>query len=748
MWSPSNQEESSQLLTFIQESGLSPITATVLWRRGIRSIDAYEDLVSPDVLLSQPGDLPDMQACLEGIRQARRDNQRVRIYGDYDADGVTATAVMFEGLRAYGIQNLDYYIPNRFDEGYGLNREAVQKAADDGISWLITVDCGSSSPDSAKLAQSLGIELIITDHHGLPATWPVARALVNPERMQIPNRFSGAGVALQVIRGLLKESTPPWCVAVAAIGTVADVVPLRGDNRRLVAQGLQILRSGAVAGVNALMASKRRDVSTIGAVDLGFLIGPHLNAAGRMGDAHLAVSLLLSTQQDDSDRLAGELVTLNQQRRTIEQNTTSEAFDQLAEDQARGLNPFVVVAGDGWHHGVIGIVASRLKEALRRPVAVIGWEDGQGKGSARGLDGLNLLAHMRRHEDLFTKLGGHKGAAGFSLLRQDVRFLSRALSEEMPQEALRHTKRGDLIDWEGLADQFTPDVLGELRRLEPFGHGFERPRFMIGGTVAHVRRIGGDQSHLTLTFKETPTKILAFKHGFLASSLEVGEPLRMVAQLEWNTFRGQTTPQWTLDAMLVATRDPDWKPKVQFTAAPSNLTGKVIQIGVGAGAASEWPGTDLGQMSLLEEAARRGYLKTLSIDMWRSWPSLRGWADHVVFLCHPPGPQWLRAASALLKPTGILWVDPALKREPVARKMSLLEMRRDRLARYWRHWVLGQPPLIAGRQIFHELGLDPTQKVEQRVPLERSVQYRLATMLTRDHRESWGYPITHWLELL
>ncbi len=746
VWSPADPQEFDKLSRFIQESGLSAITATVLWRRGVQTLEAYSDLVSTDTALSDPYDLPDMDQCLEGIRQARRHNERVRIYGDYDADGVTATSVMYEGLRAYGIQNLDYYIPNRFDEGYGLNREAVQKAYEDGVKWLITVDCGSSSPDSAQLAKELGIELLITDHHGLPATWPVARALVNPERMPTPNRFSGAGVALQVIRGLLKEDTPPWCLAVAAIGTVADVVPLRGDNRRLVGQGLAILRTGLVVGVNALMAAKNREVSRIQADDLGFLIGPQLNAAGRMGDAHLAVQVLLSTISD-SERLAEELTELNQKRRMIEQDTTNQAFEQLVQNHHRGLDSFVVVAGDGWHHGVIGIVASRLKDALRRPVAVIGWEGNQGKGSARGVPDLNLLAHMRRHEALFTKLGGHQGAAGFSLLRQDPGFLSRTLSEDMPKAALVHSTRGDVIDWEGLVDQFTPQVFGELRRLEPFGHGYERPRFTIGGTLGTIRTMGGDQSHLGFTFKESSARLVAFRHGFLASGLAPGRPLRTVSRLEWNTFRGQTTPQWKVDTMLVTARNPDWRRNIRFEAAPSTVGGNVIWIGTKPGPGIRYPSKDLGQSHLLVEAARRGHLKALSIDMWRAWPDLRGWADHVVWGVHPPGRWWLEAAAAFLNPTGILWVDPLLERAPVARRMALLEMRRDRLARHWRCWVKGRAPLMAGRQIFAELGLKPSQALGHKVPLDHSVRYRQSAILAQDHRDCWAYPVTEWPEL-
>lgn len=537
-------DDVSAITRFSHELGISSVTAKILWARGIRSREQYRALTGSEEELSDPFLLPDMKAAVEAIRSFLRRGKRVRIYGDYDADGVTATAVMIRGLThlGYGGQ-VDYYIPNRFDEGYGLNVEAVQEARRDGVDLLVTVDCGSSSPDAAQVARSLGVDLVITDHHGLPDRLPEALALVNPERMQEPDRLSGAGVALQVIRALSDSIVPEVLYGIAAIGTVADVVPLTGNNRLLVRRGLLALQHGDVPGVLHLLASELRDVHHLSADDLGFFVGPRLNAAGRMGNADPAVRLLLALSEDEATEASDSLRQANRERRQVEQAILAEAWDSLPWNQGR-LPDFVVVGGDGWHPGVIGIVASRLKEALRRPVAVIAWNGLEGKGSARGVDGLHLLQHLRRSGEVFSKLGGHRGAAGFSLSRQSVEDLSRVFSENLPREVRNQQYFGPAIDAELGASAFTEEFLAELKQLEPFGHGFERPQFLIHGRVSEGWTMGQDAQHLGFALEERSIKAVAFQKGHLASSLRPGTLVRFHATLQWNHFRGVTRPEW------------------------------------------------------------------------------------------------------------------------------------------------------------------------------------------------------------
>ncbi len=746
VWTVRDAHELQLLSQFAKDTGISSITAQVLWRRGIKTKGAYEELIAGSKTLSSPFDLPDMEQAVAALTEAKGRQERIRVYGDYDADGVTATAVMVKGLTAWGVGHLvDYYIPNRFDEGYGLNVEAVQQAAVDGVSWLITVDCGSSSPEAAEVARQLGVRLLITDHHGLPDRLPQARALVNPERMLRPNRLSGAGVALQVIRALLGDDTPQWCYGVAAIGTVADVVPLRGDNRLLVRLGLDVLQQGQVLGVNALMAVRDRTTTHINADDLGYSIGPQLNAAGRMGDADLAVQVLLSMDEPSAMTAALSLNSINQQRRELERDITQQAWEWLSQHWESELPAFVVVAGDGWHHGVIGIVASRLKEALRRPVAVIGWDKEEGKGSGRGIEGLHLLKHMRQHADQFTKLGGHQGAAGFSLLKQDPMILSHLLSQQIPLDVRRQSRRGPLVDWQGMASQIDQNVLREFAVLEPFGHGFERPRFLLSGEIGDVWTMGAQHQHLAMTFKHSTMRTLLFQQGPLAEPLSDASFTRVVAKLEWNTFRGRTNPQWLAEEILEPRPTADIKGRVVWQRAPSDLNGRVIWIVSGRRAA--WPSPFVGVNYVMQEAAQRGHLTNLAIDAWRPWPRLENWADHVVWLIHPPSRWWLQASARLLNAEGTLWVDPDAPKEPVARFMEKLTPNRDKMARHWRNWKRGGSPLVIGRSIFRELGLDPNDPATTKSDLQNSVLYQDAVRRWQEHEYCWQYPLTLWEDL-
>ncbi len=745
VWTARDAREVELLARFSRECEISAVTAQVLWRRGVKTREHYLALIRQSDTLSSPFELPDMDVLIKHLHEAKRLRQKIRVYGDYDADGVTATAVMVHGLAAWGMSDLvDYYIPNRFDEGYGLNVEAVGQAATEQIPWLITVDCGSSSPEAAEMARQLGIGLLITDHHGLPLQLPQAMALVNPERMSKPNRLSGAGVALQVIRALLEENTPDWCYGVAAIGTVADVVPLTGDNRTLVQKGLGVLRRGLVSGVNALMGAESRDVTAVNAEDLGFLVGPQLNAAGRMGDADLAVQILLSSGDHEAAASAAQLQSINHARRQLEHDITDRAWDWLAHTWTGQLPPFVVVAGENWHHGVIGITASRLKETLRRPVAVIGWESDKGKGSARGIDGLHLLHHMRRHADRFSKLGGHQGAAGFSLLRQDPVVLSNLLSEDFPTSALKQLRQGPTLDWEGPATRIDKRVVAELSRLEPFGHGFERPRLMLNGVVSDVWTMGKENQHLALTFQDHDIKAVAFGRGDMAGIFSSMTGTRVVAKLAWNSFRGRTRPQWLVDDIVTpwALGSID---KVQWQPAPNFLTGRIIIMVSDTHA--DWPSQWIGDNHLTWERAKRGQLMRLSVDVWQPWPRLFGWADHVVWDVHPPSRGWLSAAAALLAPNGVMWVDPKADRRTVERHMVKMVPSRDRLARHWRRWKQGVSPFMVGRAVFRELGLDARSDESTKVSLDDSVQYCNAQILWQDYQNCRPYPVTEWENL-
>ncbi|MCY0865037.1 MAG: single-stranded-DNA-specific exonuclease RecJ [Sulfobacillus sp.] len=711
--------------------------AEILWRRQIHTVEAYQALLTQDGPLSDPRLLPDMSEAVAAISEALERRRPIRVYGDYDADGVTATALLVRGLRALG-GRVDYYIPNRFDEGYGLNSDAVQIAHDEGVELLVTVDCGSSSPDAAQLADTLGLTLVITDHHGLPARLPQARALVNPERRQPVDRLSGAGVALQVLRALSPaKEVDDWYYAVASIGTVADVVPLTGNNRRLVARGLKALQTGLVPGVSVLLAHQHRDVQACQVDDLGFFIGPRLNAAGRMGDAKGAVELLLAETEAEADPWAQQLAEANAQRRAQEQTIVAEAWRQLPTRPDGRLYPFCVVAGDGWHHGVIGIVASRLKDVVRRPVAVIGWNGGDGKGSARSVEGVHLLEHMRQTSELFLALGGHRGAAGFSLLRQPADVLSRRLSDGLSEAAHVQPYIGVRYDARLEASELTEELAVRLQALEPFGHGFERPVWLIQGVVADARTMGSDGLHLRLSLRDTSMRMVGFHLGIYADGLEPGTPVQFLGQIEWNWFRQRWVPQCRITEWLW----PYPRKAVSYQSGlPSQAESaerRTIYVTESPREVREWarllsawpfsPSEPVGQLAYWEQALLRGQYNRVVVSQWHLWPRLWGWADDVVWLTFPRSRRRFEESAAWLSPVGQLWWSPDGQGNApnVYRKWQRLLPTRERLAQSWRHWVEGRQGLQIGRQIVKDLGLSPDWTPRDgKVPLDRSFQYR------------------------
>lgn len=737
--------------------GVSEVVARVLYHRGVRDVEAYRGLLDPERPLSEPGALPDLMRAADIIRAAVAGGRRIRVYGDYDADGVTATAVLLRGLRLLGSgTRSDYYIPNRFDEGYGLSSDAVREAHRDGVDMLVTVDCGSSSPEAADLARELGLVLVITDHHGLPARRPEVPALVNPERMAAPNRLSGAGVALQLVRALLDDEVPDVLYGLAAIGTVADVVPLTGDNRALVRRGLAALGASRSLGVAALFEQDNRAVSAIRADDLGFFVGPRLNAAGRMGDARIAAELLLTDSPDEAAQLSRRLHEINGERRRVERELVEAAWSQLGDRRGADLPGFLVVGGDGWHQGVVGIVASRLKDALRRPVAVVSWDGDEGKGSARGVDGLHLLHHLEGQRRYFTKLGGHRGAAGFSLPRQSLEALSERLSDNLPAAVRVRQYWGEAVDARIRLSAITPEVLSQLRSLEPFGHQFERPRLWVDAEVADVRAVGAEGRHLQMGLAESPIRAVGFGQGAHSASLARGSPVAFVGRLEFTVFQGRERPQWRIEALPGKFPAAAWEGRVRaLPAADEELSGRIVwvvnsprqlsEVAASRGAVALSAARPLGEWRLAEEQARLGMIREVVVSQWRPWPHLPGWADHVVWLAAPRHTRKLAESAWLAADTGWVWMNPEDSPEAVLAKARRLYPGRERLARTWRAWVAGRRPLLIGWRIFDELGLRPGQETGAKRPLQESFSYNAAEEERRWQEVSWERPAWEWI---
>jgi single-stranded-DNA-specific exonuclease len=511
---------------------VAPVVAQLLLNRGLRDRDAAERfLKAPLVGLHEPALLPGVAAAADRLYAAVRDGRRVCVYGDYDADGITGTALLWQTLRLLGAP-ADFYVPNRLEEGYGLNAEALRQIARTGAAVVVTVDCGIGSLAEADEARRLGLELLITDHHEPKDRLPDAAVLVHPRLPGTTYPFgglSGSGVAFKVAWALCQRASggprvTPRCreflldgMVLAALGTVADVVPLHDENRIFVRHGLARLRQSPPLGLKALLESAGlADKAELGAVDVGFTLAPRLNAVGRLGCARLVVELLTTASRERAVDLARYLEGQNKQRQHIERGILAEARALVAGcDLDR--QPALVLASPEWHAGVIGIVASRLVDLYARPVLLIALGDDPGQGSGRSVPGFPLHEALRACGDGLHSHGGHAAAAGFRI----AHALVETFRERFYSYAARHFGMAGppvprlVIDAEVPLSVLTLGLLEALAQLEPYGAGNPRPLFLAGDlqVVGEPRRIGGGERHLTFRVRQQGKELRAIAFG-------------------------------------------------------------------------------------------------------------------------------------------------------------------------------------------------------------------------------------------
>jgi single-stranded-DNA-specific exonuclease len=520
---------------------VTPIVAQLLHNRGIAEPDlARRFLDTPLTGLHPPERLPGVAEAADRLLAAARQGRRICVYGDYDVDGLTGTALLLQGLRLVGAADVDYYVPHRLDEGYGLNAAALRQIAEGGSSLVITVDCGVASVAEAEEAKRLGLELIVTDHHEPRERLPGADVLVHP---RLPDgsypfdKLSGSAVAFKVAWALAQRAcgservTPRFRdylldgVALAALGIVADVVPLHDENRILVRHGLHRLRTAPPLGLRALAESAGLAAGAeLRASDVGFKLAPRLNAAGRLGCARLVVELLTTTSPEKAQDLARYLEDQNQKRQQMERRILAEARDQAAA-HGDGPPPALVLAHPDWHAGIIGIVAGRLAESYARPVLMIALrkergdgDDGAlvGQGSGRSVPGFPLHEALRACGDYLLSHGGHAAAAGFRIRPEHI----DPFRERFCACAARHFPDGPppprlAIDAEVPLSVLTYGLLGEIDRLEPYGAANARPVFLAGGleVLGTPRRIGNGERHMSFRVRQHDTAMRAIAFG-------------------------------------------------------------------------------------------------------------------------------------------------------------------------------------------------------------------------------------------
>ena len=493
--------------------GVSPTMAKILVGRGLDTADEIRLFLAPSLsAMLDPCLLKGMQPAVERLLRAQKNDERVCIYGDYDVDGISGTALLVSFLRQVGL-NCGYFIPNRFDDGYGLNDEALQSIIESGVALIMSVDCGITAVNEAAFCRQAGVDLIILDHHTPLASIPDAAAVVNPLQPGCAYPFkmlAGVGVAFNLLvalrsrmrqEGLFNGETEPdlrdW-LDLVALGTIADVVPLVGQNRIYAFLGLQKLENSLRPGIVALKkVSGIKESVSCGQV--GFRLAPRLNAAGRMESAVPGVELLLGTNPVDCSCIAEELDTANAERQTVERTILEQAVAMVDDGGVYPACRSIVLASRDWHQGVIGIVASRLVERFHRPTIMIAIdEQGYAKGSGRSIAGFHLLEALTACSGYIDRFGGHRYAAGIGLKAENIDEFAAAF-ETAAHQALGDTELVPLLDIDCDVRPAEVDLalVNELKRMEPFGAGNPEPTLMLRGVIVVERRIVGD-GHLKL----------------------------------------------------------------------------------------------------------------------------------------------------------------------------------------------------------------------------------------------------------
>lgn len=541
-------EESVLIDKIQQELNISPILIKILFQRGLKTTAQIHEFLNPSPEgINNPFLLNDMELTIERINDALFNGEKITIYGDYDTDGITSTALLYEALISLDA-NVDFYIPNRFNDGYGPNKDVYARLIEQGTQLIITVDNGVAGHEAIEYANEHGVDVIITDHHELPVELPNAYAIVHPQHPEGNYPFkqlSGVGVAFKVVTALLDE-IPEEMLDLVALGEIADLVPLIDENRILVSLGLAVLSETMRPGLRALMEIANVNSLTLTSTDVAFSITPRLNAIGRLQSANLGVQLLVTQDINEAQELAKEVDDLNTERKQIVADILLEAKAQLATMDLTKYKT-VVLAGNGWHEGVLGIVASQVVEITQRPTIILRNENEVLKGSARSVDNFNLYEALAPHAELFIAFGGHAGAAGLSLPASNLEALQTAFNLEAENQNLQvDSKSKLLIDGKLPINEITDHLYTTLQKLEPFGNGNPQPIFEVVGDVANIKQIGADKNHLKFNLAENDVNlpVLAFGYGELGNGLLVEKStLGIVGTLSQNTWQGQVTIQ-------------------------------------------------------------------------------------------------------------------------------------------------------------------------------------------------------------
>jgi single-stranded-DNA-specific exonuclease len=556
-----------------QSLKVSPLLAQVLINRGITDAQSASAFLRPKLTqLIDPAQMPGIEQAIHRLKHAIKKKEKITVYGDYDVDGITGVSILWQVLKLLDA-NVDFYIPHRIDEGYGLNEEAVRSLAKSKTKLLVTVDCGVTAYSSARLARQLALDLIITDHHQISpqpdGELPQAVAVVHPAlNKSYPNQDSaGALVAYKLAWAIANEFNPGQrleptlrefmlnATSLAAMGTIADIVNLRGENRAITSYGLKALPQCKLSGIQALIESAGLTGHPLDSFHIGFRLAPMLNAAGRMGHARLAVELLTSDSQIRSMQIAEYLKEQNNKRQQYERKIFKQACEMIVEQNLHHPDrKSIVLANENWHTGVIGIVASRIVDKFYRPTIMINAgaaENGIAQGSARSIHGFCLLSAIEACSQHLVSFGGHKMAAGVTIEIEKIDLFT----EQFEAYAKQNLNDNDLaaklhIDAVAPLAEFRQEMVSELQMLGPFGQGNPKPVFATKGVrlASPPRRVGSGREHLQLAITDNTNAVrcIGFRFGKLEKKLLENEFFNVAYQPQLNTYNGNTNVEFVL----------------------------------------------------------------------------------------------------------------------------------------------------------------------------------------------------------
>ncbi len=537
--------DETKVQKIVAEYGINELLAKILLNRGIDTEEKMKKFLYPKLEdFNSPYLFKDMEQAVERILAAISQQEKITIYGDYDVDGITSITVLKKFLDEIGAV-ADYYLPNRLSEGYGLNRQALEIIQKRGTRLMVTVDCGISAYEEVEYAKSLGLDVIVTDHHECPEIIPKAIAVIDAKRPDNTYPFSslaGVGVSFKLIQALSEKLQLPKEIYlkyldIVCLGTVADIVPLLDENRVIVKWGLEYMRQTQNIGLKALIQTSGYKAIDSSAISFG--LAPRINASGRMGKAELALQMFLTNDSTEAVTIAEALQQMNRERQEVEKGIMEDAM-RIIEEQQLYKDPVIVVGNENWHHGVIGIVASKITETYYKPSILICFEDGEGKGSGRSVEGFDLHEALNACSDKLLKYGGHEMAIGLTLKRSEFEAFREKMIEfaktKLPEDLQPIMK----YDAEMLTKDISKETVESLKLLEPYGEANSAPIFVYKNSKVDSVRTLSNGKHLKLNLKDGNMvfNAIAFNMGDKKDSIKMGDKVDILHYLEMNQFNG------------------------------------------------------------------------------------------------------------------------------------------------------------------------------------------------------------------